>query len=465
MAKEKGIKWPPPPERDPRDREIGQEAGKLRAKYLEKGKGGSGAGQRRWVAERLLKLDDNTTVSILELPGLPPKGDIIDWLENGGTKDQFIDLAAKAPLYEDWGMKQSGVVLQSSKKFTDGFVAPNYLVDGLVQRRYLYSATALTGHGKTAVALALAFCVATGTRFGDREVEQGRVLYLAGENADDVRARVIIMADVLGVDLDTLPIHFVDHPFNITDAFDTIANQLKRIGGADLVIIDTAAPFFDGEDENSNVQQGQFARELRGLIKLPGGPCVLVACHPVKNARKGNLLPRGGGAFVNEVDGNLTLWSDDKQTTTLFWQHKLRGPGFEPMTFRLKGGITSDKVMDSKERLIPSVIAEPMTEREIQEQERITLSDEDNLLVTMLHHRGRRRGRGVSRTGQAGRRQARAHRSGQRQPERRGAARRSLSKVHYEGSMADRRRERERTNANPAQARREPGAIPPAWAW
>jgi len=33
----------------------------------------------------------------------------------------------------------------------------------------------------------------------------------------------------------------------------------------------------------------------------------LVNCHPVKNASRDNLLPMGGSAFLNEVDGNLTL--------------------------------------------------------------------------------------------------------------------------------------------------------------
>jgi hypothetical protein len=33
---------------------------------------------------------------------------------------------------------------------------------------------------------------------------------------------------------------------------------------------------------------------------------VVVNCHPVKNATADNLLPAGGGTFLNEVDGNLT---------------------------------------------------------------------------------------------------------------------------------------------------------------
>src|SRR5262249_40398803 len=35
------------------------------------------------------------------------------------------------------------------------------------------------------------------------------------------------------------------------------------------------------------------------LSRLPGGPTVLICCHPTKNAE--SLVPRGGGAF--QVDG------------------------------------------------------------------------------------------------------------------------------------------------------------------
>jgi putative DNA primase/helicase len=39
-------------------------------------------------------------VKIVELPGLAPKGDIIDWLKAGGTREQLLELLATAPVYE-----------------------------------------------------------------------------------------------------------------------------------------------------------------------------------------------------------------------------------------------------------------------------------------------------------------------------------------------------------------------------
>ena len=44
----------------------------------------------------------------------------------------------------------SFALIQSSAQFIGGFVPPDYLVDGILQRRFVYSLTGKTGSGKTA---------------------------------------------------------------------------------------------------------------------------------------------------------------------------------------------------------------------------------------------------------------------------------------------------------------------------
>src|SRR5262249_34267229 len=82
-------------------------------------------------------------------------------------------------------------VLQSTAQFVGGFNAPDYLIDGLIQKRFCYAFTSPTGFGKTTVALRIAVHVARGIPLDDREVLKVRVLFLAGENPDDVRMRVL----------------------------------------------------------------------------------------------------------------------------------------------------------------------------------------------------------------------------------------------------------------------------------
>jgi hypothetical protein len=113
---------------------------------------------------------------------------------------------------------------------------------------------------------------------------------------------------------------------------------------------------------------------------------VLVNCHPVKNASKDNLVPLGGSAFLNEIDGNLTLWSSAEKQTSLHWQGKFRGAEFEPMSFNLK--ITeSTKVADSDGQLIPSVVAVPMSETMLDMAERKQESDSEELLKAIYNNK------------------------------------------------------------------------------
>jgi hypothetical protein len=178
-------------------------------------------------------------------------------------------------------------------------------------------------------------------------------------------------------------ISFIPGTFNIEQMHDTLQAEAKRLGGMDLVIVDTSAAFFLGNEELSNTQMGAHARMLRTLTTLPGGPCALVLCHPIKHVvEPSQLLPRGGGAFLAEMDGNLTLWKHDDAMIEL-WHGKMRGPGFEPMTFRLEK-IQADILVDAKGRRIPTVRAVPMSERDEEVEAQSARADEDRLLAAML---------------------------------------------------------------------------------
>ncbi|WP_160168919.1 AAA family ATPase [Bradyrhizobium sp. Ai1a-2] len=267
----------------------------------------AGAKHAQQVVETVLNVA--RSVRIVTLPGLPDKGDVSDWLEAGGMVEKLVDIARHTPEIEK---TEAHHLVETSAEFIATFVPPDYAIDGLVQRRFCYSLTAPTGHGKTAVALLISAHKALGLPLGNRDVEPGRVLYLAGENPDDVRMRWIALADKMDFDPETIGVHFVAGVKKLSEIAPRIREEVQRIdGGVSLVVVDTSAAFFEGDEENGNVQAGAHARMMRSLVSLPGGPCVLVMCHPVKNAQQDSLLPRGGGAFIAEVDGNLTCWKTD----------------------------------------------------------------------------------------------------------------------------------------------------------
>jgi len=168
------------------------------------------------------------------------------------------------------------------------------------------------------------------------------------------------MAEHIGFDVDTINVHFVEGVISFEQLEEQLRAEIAGTGddGATLIIIDTSASYFEGIDENSNPIMGAYARRLRRFTTFPGGPTVLVACHPIKNAGPDNLLPRGGGAFLAEVDGNLTATRSDT-IVTLHWLGKFRGADFDPIPLELRS-VTAERLTDRKGRAIRTVMAADM---------------------------------------------------------------------------------------------------------
>ena len=273
-------------------------------------------------------------------------------------------------------------LILSSREFAAGFRPPDYIIEGIIQARFLYSLTGHTGSGKTAILLLLAAHIALGKPIAGNEVKKGRVLYFAGENPDDTLMRWIAMSYHMGFELDDIGVHFVRGVVSISEMLDQAKAEAKDIDGFDLVAVDTSAAYFFGDEANSNTQMLQHAKVLRSLTTLPGGPAIIAACHPTKGASNDNLVPYGGGAFVNEVDGNLTCAKTDN-VVDLHHQRKYRGVDFEPIGFQLST-VMCDDLHDSNGRLIPTVMASVVTEKTRTELSAKARKDEDALLALML---------------------------------------------------------------------------------
>lgn len=276
--------------------------------------------------------------------------------------------------------------IKTSTEFVAGFVPPDYVIDRIFQRKFCYSMTAKTGGGKTAVAMRFAAHVATGKPIGSIEVAQGKVLYLAGENPTDVQGRWLGVCQDMGIDVDRAEVHFVDARLKLSEVAEDISIEIamKRLQFA-LVVVDTVAAFYEGDDDNDNVLMGDYARFLRSLCELPGGPCVLALAHPTKRANDDDLVPKGGGAFLNEVDGNIAVRRSG-MTIALEALGKFRGPDFDPVYLEL--GVIEDhpRLRDSKGRPMPTVVARPMSQDGMAIREKQASRDDETVLKALAEH-------------------------------------------------------------------------------
>jgi hypothetical protein len=260
---------------------------------------------------------------------------------------------------------------------------PVYVVEGIVQRGHLCALTAVTNHGKTAVGLLLAICVATGRKFAGREIVQGKVLILCGENPDGFRTRLLATLMAMGLERGDVAglITVLPLALRIGEYAEQIVQEARAQGGEyALVLVDTSVSYFTGDNEDDNLQARNHAWHLRALVELPGHPAVIANCHPTKSADRDSLLPRGGGAFLNEIDVNLTVWAEG-ESATMHWHRKKRGPDFDPIPFEFHG-----KTIEEHGVKVPTVVAVHITEQRAEQIRNDRSQEEDRLLYAILHH-------------------------------------------------------------------------------
>jgi hypothetical protein len=279
-------------------------------------------------------------------------------------------------------IKQPLVEFKRLADFCREYVPLAYAVEPILRTSALYTLTARTGHGKTGFLIVAALAIATGRPdILGLEVTRGRVAFLTFENPDDVRMRFMIAAYLLNIDLDEISDSIIILDIRIKP--EEVLAKIQKLAETDpftLVIIDTFAAFFDGNDTNDATQGGEFMRRLRPLAKIGGLPTVVVAAHPVKNATEDNLIPYGSGAILNEVDGNLTLWKTQATGfVSLHWQGKLRGIDFEPVMFRFEEASSPD-LLDAKGRQFMLPTMRPVSQETAEQRDKV----EANLDLALL---------------------------------------------------------------------------------
>lgn len=308
-----------------------------------------------------------------------------------------MNVALRAPPVRHNGASQTsngaapaGPRVFTARAFLADFKPIESIVDGLpTPRGGLVAVTGPTGAGKTTLAALLEVAFVEGLRFAGREVTAGAVLVLAGENSDDYAMHLMATLQDTGI-APGKRLLVIRGTFDVLGTVDHIEQVVGMAGIEDLVavVVDTSAAYYMADDENDNVAMRRHASVLRELTTLPGNPCVFALCHPIKNPTKDNLLPRGGGSFLAEVDANLTVWKDEASgVVTLFWAGKIRGPSFEPVRFELVPVELAGK-LDCRGKPIWSTVARHMPDELAEQLQAKEAEDEDVLMVALQRNPG-----------------------------------------------------------------------------
>jgi RecA-family ATPase len=290
-----------------------------------------GQDHARAIARSLCTIPRN--VRILELPGLPAKGDFSDWVAAGGTPDEFWRLVATAavPREQYQGPSAEGVsasdeapppaplIVKASAEWEGKAVKS---LRWTVRERILKGNVAiLSGDGaigKTTIALQLAVGVSRGTDWLGAVVEEGGpvLFFSAEEDEDEVHRRLAMIIKYQGVkfsDLGNLYVHCRPGENALLGAPDKgvikgtpLLAQLTAAAcdrGAALVIIEAVADVFGG-DEIDRGHASQFMTLMRQLA-IKSKASVLLLQHPSQAGMSSGTGTSGSSHWNNAARSRL----------------------------------------------------------------------------------------------------------------------------------------------------------------
>lgn len=198
---------------------------------------------------------------------------------------------------------------------------PSWIVRRVFQEKTLNAIYGTAKHGKTFVALDLALCVATGRPWWGHAVEQGPVLYIAGEGVGGLKKRVRAWSRHHDVPLDKADFFVLPRMVraSMREEKKALLDAIRASGKTfKLIFIDTVARAMLGMDENDTKAMGLFVG-LCDELKEKTGASVVVVHHAGKNTEAGM---RGSTALLGAIDSLMKVSRLDDITTVVFEAQK-----------------------------------------------------------------------------------------------------------------------------------------------
>jgi hypothetical protein len=192
--------------------------------------------------------------------------------------------------------------------------APTWMIDRIIPSGGLVAIYGAPGCGKSFVALDIAFSIATAQAWQGHEVQPGHVLYLAAEGGAGMSKRARAWLQHNGVRasqtniawlIESIPVH-VDSD-QMTVLLERIQTEIEDT--PNLVIIDTLARCFDGEESETG-DMGRFIGGVDHLRSTLG--CTVMVIH---HTRLAGDRERGNTAFRGAADAMLSVEKDGPDIT------------------------------------------------------------------------------------------------------------------------------------------------------
>lgn len=195
------------------------------------------------------------SVRVVELPGLPPKGDVTDWVAAGHTREELIALVTAAKFWNPGLAPVPEGALRARRGDELDRRPPTFLIEGLIPAGWLGSIAGRDKRGKTLFGLEIAKAILTGEKLlGEFEVKKrGKVLLVL---LDDPENLVSDRLDKLGILTHDNLLVVTENDVDMQDqmkVIDMLADLIRREQPV-FVLIDALYLFVPrgGKGDNAN---------------------------------------------------------------------------------------------------------------------------------------------------------------------------------------------------------------------
>jgi hypothetical protein len=276
-------------------------------------------------------------VKVLNLPGLPPKGDVSDWLSGGETREGLLELAENAP---EWKAdhKRSGLILTSMKEFLR---EPEEKVSWVLDQRLPSGGLSILAGkpkaGKDTTARSLALAVSRGEPFLNFATQHGPVFYLGLE---EKRAEVKEHFRAMGArEEDPIFVFVASSPVDGLEQLRRATEKERPV----LIIVSPLLKFIRVRDANDYATMSNSLEPLTVLVRETGAH-LLAVHHAGKGERSGGDVILGSTAIFGAVDTALILKRTDRYRTLSSMQRYGEDLeeitlAFDPVTRRVTAGL------------------------------------------------------------------------------------------------------------------------------
>jgi hypothetical protein len=239
-------------------------------------------------------------VQVVELPGLPPKGDVSDWLAVGHSRDELIALAQGPSLYTP----RNDTPTFALTSIGDLLAEPDEQIDWLVEERIPAGGVVILAAkpkvGKSTTARDLALAVARGESWLEQRCHAGPAWYLAFEGRRrDVRAHFRQMG---AQPSDPLRIFVGQAPRDVVTSVRQLAESERPV----LIIIDTMQRFLRAGSTDDYAEMTTLLDAVIAIAQQSGATMVLLH-HAGKGDRAGIDTVLGSTAIAGSADTIILL--------------------------------------------------------------------------------------------------------------------------------------------------------------